>query len=555
MKKIISLSNVLIKEFFENLDIFNKEKGKFNKKSMFFWLIAISFLGITYISYQIITFLVDCGQPEIFLNLYFLVLVVLLLFQTILVCANIFFFSKDIEKVLPMPLTPVELLLAKFNTLLCMLYISEGILGLVPLTLYGLLSHAYFVFFIWEIIILAIFPILLAVTVSILMLFIMRFARFIRNKDVFQIVITVILIILVCVLESKALQGIFRIENDEQAIEQFSSLGQKAEEVGKYFLIVNPSISILSNPADVKSMLSFIQLLIYNVIGVSIFILIGKMTYLKDILINLVSYSKKKRKLITIKESTKYHNKAISYIAKELKVLLREPIFFMQCIFPVMIILITGIMIIVVLLPIIMQAMQDESISNAMHNLSFNAEVACDILIVLQVLFSISNISLTAISREGKNAIFIKHIPIALYKQFLYKNVPQIILNLLVSVVVLGMILYLVPSINILYLFMIFIIATLINFINSYLMLIVDLRRPNLDWDTEYSVVKKSDNKLFQYALMIVNVIFLMYIASVLEDINILIALIIEIIIFAIIFIIIDRCIKKWQNKLFNKII
>lgn len=555
MKKIISLSNVFIKEFFENLHIFNKEKGKFNKKSMFFWLIAIIFLGITYISYQIITFLVDCGQPEIFLNLYFFVLVVLLLFQTILVCANIFFFSKDMEKVLPMPLKPVELLLAKFNTLLCMLYISEGILGLVPLTLYGLLSHAYFVFFIWEIFILAIFPILLATTVSILMLFIMRFARFIRNKDVFQIVITVILIILVCVLESKALQGIFRIENDEQAIEQFSSLGQKVEEVGKYFLIVNPSISILSNPVDVKSMLSFIQLLIYNVMGVSIFILIGKMTYLKDILMNLVSYSKKKRKLITIKESTKYHNKAISYIAKELKMLLREPIFFMQCIFPVMIILITGIMIIVVLLPIIMQAMQDESISNAMQNLSFNAEVVCDILIVLQVLFSISNISLTAISREGKNAIFIKHIPIALYKQFLYKNVPQIILNLLISVVVLGMILYLVPSINILYLFMIFIMATLINFINSYLMLIVDLRRPNLDWDTEYSVVKKSDNKLFQYALMIVNVIFLMYIASVLEDTNILIALIIEIIIFAIIFIIIDRCIKKWQNKLFNKII
>ena len=555
MKKIISLTNVFIKEFYQNLAIFDKEKKKFNKKSMFFWLIAIIFLGITYISYQIITFLVDCGQPEIFLNLYFFVLVVLLLFQTILVCANIFFFSKDIEKVLPMPLKPVELLLAKFNTLLCMLYISEGIFGLVPLTLYGLLTHAYFVFFIWEIIILVIFPIFLATTVSILLLLIMRFARFIRNKDVFQIVITVILITLVCILEAKALQGIFRIENEEQAIEQFSSLGQKAEEVGKYFLIVNPSVFILSNPANIRSVLSFIQLLIYNVIGVGIFILIGKATYLKDILRNLISYSKKKKKLIIIGESTRYRKKGTSYMAKELKMLLREPIFLMQCIFPVAIILITGIIIIVVLLPIIMQVMQDETISNALKNLTFNAEAVCDILIILQVLFSISNISLTAISREGKNATFMKYIPVKLYKQFVYKNIPQVMLNLLVSVVVLGMIWYLIPSINILYLFMIFIIATLINFINSYLMLIVDLRRPNLDWNTEYSVVKKSDNKLFQYALMIVNVIFLMYIASVLEGVNILIALIAETIIFAIIFIIMDRCIKKWQNKLFNKII
>ncbi len=555
MKKIISLTNVFIKEFYQNLAIFDKEKKKFNKKSMFFWLITIVFLGITYISYQIITFLVDCEQPEIFLNLYFFILVVLLLFQTILVCANIFFFSKDIEKVLPMPLKPVELLLAKLNTLLCMLYVSEGIFGLVPLTLYGLLSHSYFAFFIWEIIILAIFPILLATTVSTLMLLIMRFARFIRNKDVFQIIITVMLITLVCILEAKALQGIFRIENEEQAIEQFSSLGQKAEEVGKYFLIVNPSIFILSNPANIKAVLSFTQLLIYNMIGVGIFILIGKATYLKDILRNLISYSKKKKKLITIGESTKYRKKGTSYMVKELKMLLREPIFLMQCIFPVVIILITGIIIIIVLLPIIMQVMQDETISNALQKLTFNTEAVCDILIVLQVLFSISNISLTAISREGKNATFMKYIPITLYKQFLYKNVPQVMLNLLVSVVVLGMIWYLIPSINILYLFMIFIIATLINFINSYLMLVVDLRRPNLDWDTEYSVVKKSDNKLFQYALMIVNVIFLMYIANIFEDINILVALIGEIIIFAIIFIIIDRCIKKWQNKLFHKII
>ena len=555
MKKIISLTKVLIKEFFENLAIFDKEKKKLNKKSMFFWLIAIVFLGITYISYQIIKFLVDCGQPEIFLNLYFFVLVVLLLFQTILVCANIFFFSKDIEKVLHMPIKPVELLLAKLNTLLCMLYISEGIFALVPLTLYGLLTHSYFVFFIWEIIVLALFPILLATVVSTLMLLIMKFARFIKNKDIFQLIITVILVILVCVLETKALQGLFSIETNEQAIEQFSSFSQKAEQVGKYFLIINPSVSILCNPVNIKSIISMIQLLIYNVIGGGIFILIGKITYLKELLRNLVSYHNKKKKLIKVEKETKYHSKKRSYIVKELKMLLREPIFFMQCIFPVVIILITSIIVIVALLPMIMRVMQDESISKAIQNLSFDAEAVCDILIVLQVLFSISNISLTAISREGKNATFMKYIPVELYKQFIYKNVPQIILNLLVSLVVLGMIWYLIPSINILYLFIILIIATLISLINSYLMLVVDLRRPNLDWDTEYSVVKKSDNKLFQYALMIVNIIFLMYIAKVLESINILVALIVESIIFMIIFIVIDRCVKKWQNKLFNKIV
>lgn len=555
MKKIISLTKVFIKEFYQNIPIFDKEQKKLNKKSIFFWLIAIVFLGITYVSYQIATFLIDIGQEQIFLNLYFFILAILILFQTVLVCANIFFFSKDIEKILHMPLKPVELLIAKFNTLLCMLYFSEAIFGFVPLTLYGLLTGAYFTFYLWEIIILALFPILLAVVISTIMMLIMRFAKFIRNKDVFQIMITIIMITLICILEAKMISGVFKIQNDEQAIQEFTNLNQKVEQAGEYFLIINPSIAILLNPSSMVAVISVIKLICYNVIGMTIFISIGKITYLKDILRNMVNSTNKKRKNIDIKKDTKTQSIRKSYIKKELRMMIRQPIFLMQCVFPVFIILVTGILLVFILLPIITEALQDESLQNAIQNLSFNAEVVCDILILLQVLFSISNISLTAISREGKNAIFIKYVPIELYKQFVYKNVPQIILNFIVSIVVLGIIGYLIPSINIGYLIMIFIISMLINIINSYLMLIVDLRRPNLNWDTEYSVVKKSDNKLFQYAFMIINVLFLMYIANVCEELNILITLIVEVTIFAILFIILDRGIKKWQEKLFNKII
>lgn len=555
MKKIISLSKVFIKEFYQNLPIFDKQEKKFNKKSMFFWLIAIAFFGITYVSYEIIVFLKDVGQEKIFLNMYFFILALFLLFQTILVCANIFFFSKDIEKVLHMPIKPVELLLAKFNTLLCMLYISEGILGIIPLTLYGLLTNAHFIFYFWEIIILAIFPILLALSISICMLLLMRFAKFIRNKDTFQLIITIIMIMLLCIVQTKALNGMFSIQNEKQALEEFRYLSQRIEQIGKYFLIINPCVEILSNLTNITTILSFMKLIIYNVIGGIIFMTIGKLTYLKDILKNMINYSNKKRKIIDIKKDTQSNSIEKAYIKKEFKMLIREPIFLMQCIFPVIIILITIIMLIFILLPIIIEVLKDETIRSEIQNLSFNQEAVSMILILLQVLFSISNISLTAISREGKNAIFIKYIPIELYKQFIYKNSPQIILNFLVSIVVLGLIWYLIPSINILYLVMVLIIATFINFINSYLMLIVDLRRPNLDWDTAYSVVKKSDNKFFQYAFMIINVLFLMYISNIFQGQNIVITLIIEMIIFAIIFGIVDRGVKKWQDKLFSKII
>lgn len=554
MKKINSLSKMFIKEFYQNIPFFDKQKRKFNKKSVFFWSVAILFISITFLSYKLISLLVNSGQPEIFLNLSFWILEIFLSMQAILTGINLFFFSKDIEKVLHMPLKPIELLLARFNTLLAMLYIAESMLGIIPITLYGLLTNSPIIFYIWEIVVLLIFPIFLAFTISIIMLVIMRFAKFIKNKDRFQLIVTVILLIGLSFIEYNILQGIFGIKNNEQALEQFTTFSKQAEQINKYFLVINPSINILSEPLGEKTIISLLKIISYSIISGIIFVMIGKVTYLKDILRNIVNNTKGKTKKIDIKKSTKSRHKGKSYIIKELKMLIREPAFFIQCIFPVIMILVSSIIIIAVAIPKIIPILQQEEIKQILSNLKFNSEVVCDILIVLQVLFSISSISLTAISREGKQVAFIKYIPIELYKQFIYKAIPQIMLNSIVSMVVLGIVWYLLPTINILYLIILFIISNLISFVNSYLMLIVDLRRPNLDWDTAYAVTKRNDNKLFQYVFMILNVLFLLYIAKVFKEVDVQIVLISEALIFATIFIVIDRCIKKWQKKLFNKI-
>lgn len=557
MKKIISLTKVFIKEYYQSLPIFDTVNKKFNKKSIFFWLITIILFGVAYASYQIINFLVNIGQAEIFLNLFFPILLGILSFQSILACANIFFFSKDIEYVLYMPIKAEKILIAKLNTMLCMLYVTEAILAIIPLALYGMLTSASFLYYFWGCLITAIFPILIAIIIGILTLFFMRFGKFIRNKEVFQIIITILLICVIFVVEYIAAKELFSIQNDNQEIKHVININEKMQEINKYFLIVNPTIKILTNTMNVQSLLNFLQIIFYNIIGISIFTLIGKIIYLKDILKNMTSTEIFKRKNKKLNLNKKVNSKSIakSYIFKETKLLIRQPVFFMQCVFPVIALLITAVIFAVGFYPVILKAMQDEQIKSSIENLTFNTEIICDILIVLQVLFSISNISLTAISREGKNAYFIKSIPIKLYKQFIYKNIPQFVLNLLITIVVLILICYVIPTINIIYIMFILFIATIINLINCYLMLIVDLRRPNLNWDSEYAVVKRSDNKIFQYALMIVNVLTLLYIGSILKNIDLMIGLTIELSFFTIIFIIIDRCVKKWERKLFEKII
>lgn len=556
MKKIISLITVFIKEYYQNLPIFDTVKRKFNKKSIFFWLVAIIFFGVSYLSYDIINFLKEIGQKEIFLSAYFPILALLLAFQTILSCANVFFFSKDIEKVLHMPIKPVELLISKFATLLSMLYGTEAVFTVSPLVIYGIMTSSNFVYYLWALLIIAIFPILIAVVISIIIFIIMRFARFIRNKELFQVVISVFLIIAIFIVEFIITNNIFEVDNNKQVTENLVTFNDKIQDMNQLFLIVNPTIDILTNTISIDSLISVIKIIVYNIIGILVFILIGKSTYLKDIIKNIISTDKKnKRRLLKIKKISQSKNISKSYVTKEIKLLVRQPVFFMQCIFPVILLLISGIILVVSVLPAILKAIQDEQVMEALKNFSINTEIVCDILIVLQVLFSISNISLTAISRDGNNATFIKYIPIDLYSQFIYKNIPQFILNLLISIVVLGLFWYIIPHINLGYLLLIFAISIIINMINCYLMLIVDLRRPNIDWSTEEAVVKKSDNKIFQYTLLIANVLFLLYIANIFKGIDIIIAMLIEVFIYIVIFVILDRCVNRWKVKLFNKII
>ena len=77
----------------------------------------------------------------------------------------------------------------------------------------------------------------------------------------------------------------------------------------------------------------------------------------------------------------------------------------------------------------------------------------CLTLQFLQILFTMSNISITAISREGKNAIYMKYLPVNFYKQFIYKNILQIFVNNILIIIILILAKFIFPEFNLIYLF------------------------------------------------------------------------------------------------------
>ena len=282
IKNILNLTKIFLKDIFQNTHIVNKETKKVNRKSIFVWLIAIVMITISYLSYEIIKILVASNQPTIFLNSLFLILNIIMIFQVILSSFNVYFFSKDIELVLPLPIKPEELLTAKFNTLLINLYFTEFIFAIFPLLIYGMETDAGLFYYFYLFVILLIFPILTNLIISIIMMFLIKLSKFVKNKDIFQVILTLFFIFILFFIEFKIGNNIMNKTTNNMNIENevitqvFSNFNEKLENISKGFLIINPTVKILSNSNKIISIFYLVKIIFINFLFFILFIFIGK---------------------------------------------------------------------------------------------------------------------------------------------------------------------------------------------------------------------------------------------------------------------------------------
>lgn len=561
IKNILNLTKVFSKNSFQSFNVIDEKTKKINKKSILVWLMIIVIIAISFLSLEIIQALDKINRPEIFLNFLFIILSLIMSFQVILASTNVYFFSKDMELILPFPIKSDELLISRFNIILINLYFSELIFAFFPLIIYGILTNVGFLFYFYIFFILLIFPILINLIISMIMILLMKLFKFIKNKNSFQIVITLILIFILFLFEFKIgsniinkIDGDFNIENVE-TLQALGNFNEKIININKYFLEINPTIEILKNYNKINSIFYMLQIIFIDLFFIIIFIFIGNKFYLKNLLKSNIIYIKKVNKNILEKKinKSKKINKKYSYIAKEIKILIKNPIFFIQCVFPILILIISLVIIIGISIPSL-KAVLTSDLFNEKLDFSLDLNVICLILSVIQAIFTISNISLTAISREGKDAIYMKFIPLDFYEQFKYKTIPQIILNMILIFVIFVLMKLLFSSFDFIYLIILFILANLLNIINSELMVLVDLFKPNLNWDSDYDAIKIKRNKFFQYALTIIIILLLIYFNKLFIDLELLKSCFLMIFVLIIVNLIIRKIIKVNINKFFTKI-
>lgn len=561
IKNILLLTKISIRNYWENFNLFDGKNKKINKKSIYVWLLLIVIVAITYLSNEILKTLDKYDQLEIFPNILFSLVMIIMLIQTIIASMNILYFSKDLEILLSMPIKTEELLLSRTNTIINILYGMEILLMVIPLILYGIYIMVpiyYYMYLLFVLILLPIFPTLL---VSIVTLICLNFIKFIKNKNKFQIITTLLLIAWIVLIEIVFIKGIIS-DQDNQELMKFN-LNNIAEKINSSFIIIKPLISMLNNQQVFFNLLKVILVYIFMF---AVLIYIGKKVYIKDILKTTV-YSKSghrenaKYRKSRHRENAKFdlkckiQNPLKAYTKNEFKALFRHAIFFMQTIYPI---LLTMCMLIFLVIYFKISVIpENPEMFESLNGMHLTIEGVCIILGIIQILSSFINISITSISRQGKNAIFMKYIPINLYKQFLLKNVPQILVSSMISIIIVVLAKILFPLITVLQLILLIVIGIIMSCINSFLMLVVDLKRPILDWKTEMDVFKQNGNKIFQYVWTIAVILLLMYIRKLCEDFNIYIGVSAIGIVFLMIWIIINIIVKKQikEHKLFKNII
>ena len=338
LKNIINLSKIFIIQN-NNFNLINKEKNKINIRSPLLWAIIILFIGLSYISYEVINYLIKIGKPEIFLNGYFLFNAILIIMQTIILATNIFYYSKNMENILYMPFKPREILLAKFNTLVSIIYGTELIFALLPFIIYGIYTNMGILYFINLIISLIIFPIFILLIISSFMMILMKIIKLFKNKDLMQLIISFIAILILFIFINFGIKYIINDIGNTDTIEQtrnmLNLINEKIININNYFIVINPITNLLIEKNIFKIIFYLIKLILINLIGLIIFIFFGNKIYLKQLLKNNYYEKNNKNKKINLKNKLKKNNKNIAYIKKEIKNIFKNPAFFLQQIYPI----------------------------------------------------------------------------------------------------------------------------------------------------------------------------------------------------------------------------
>jgi len=436
MNRLKVITKYFIKNALEEMFVSNKIKPVFMVILMILLgsLISLPFtimVGEGYESFHAV------GQEGLLLAIILSIGSTVTFFFGIYTIMNVFYFSDDIEVILPLPFKSSEIVFGKFAAVLINMYIYTAMLVL-PFIAYGVTSSSGFMYYLYAIIVLIITPILPMILASLICMALMRFTSLSKHKDAFKMFTGCISLVLVVAFNSfNSNSG--RSMSSQQVLQKFAEGNNNMMDTMTGIFITNrfSAYGLLYNN-EIKGLLYILLALVLSIIIFIIYYNIGGKLYLKGVIGLSEAYSERENilengkadKLITISSPIK------ALVKKDIRIIFRTPQFFINCV--AMIFYMPAILGVAMLSGDKLSKIRTLLISGT----DWDALVIAVAFIAGTVCVMTGGAGGTALSREGKDFIVSKYIPVGYKTQLYSKIISSLCINEIGAIIVtLGLIL------------------------------------------------------------------------------------------------------------------
>lgn len=486
MRKYLSLTRVLLKN---SMGMMSDGKSKKALNVFIYGVLAVCMIPLGFTLYMMFNTAMAQLQPlqqeGAVLALGFHISSLVTFLFSIFLIPSIFYFSKDSETLLALPLPSQTILSAKFSV--CLVYeYAFTLIVCVPLYIayannaaigipYILLALAIFIT-------LPIYPLVLS---SIITMLLMRFVPFFKNRDRFNMIAGILSIILAFGFSFAMNSG--TIAEDPNAL--ISMLTQGNNSMISLFSKIFPAIPFAAEALISSDALQLVYYILITCAALAVLVILGKWLYFKGAI--GFSETKSSRKELSAKDFARVsrHSKVRTYLIKELRLLIRTPVYAINCIgmcvlMPIMLLVIF----ITADADVLLQQLPDITpYLDGMLPYAVLAGMASGFLFS-----NLNMISSTAISREGTNISFMKYIPMSLKQQLQAKVLSGILMSVISMLLTMVCVYFLLPIFPLTWYFAAAAASLITIVLGNYASLALDILHPKLVWEQEAAAVKQN---------------------------------------------------------------
>ncbi|AKR10209.1 putative ABC transporter permease subunit [Bacillus thuringiensis] len=493
MSKIWTLTKVLLKLNYADFITDKKKRGAY--LFSFAAILFVGFLIFGSMTHGMYEGLKQLGQePGMIIAMGLAIASIWVFLISITNILTVFYYSNDIEMLLPLPLKPAQIISAKFLTVLITQYVMSSFILLPIFITYGLKSGAFITYYIYMIFIYLLFPIVPLILASLLMTIIMRYTNIAKNKDrgnIFIGIVSILFIVGINVFMQWRNKSAFSGDGAaEYLVNNQSSL---IVQMTNYFPTTYFGAVALVESANWKGPLYVIIFAVISFVFFVLFYYVAERTYLKGVI--GLSTSTAKKQVISaegLQKSTVQSSHLKAYVKKEFKTLFRTPQFFLNCIVQ------TFVMPIMLFFILFVQDGNLKFITEYINNPETTGFAIGVGLCASLFLMGSNVIATTSFSRDGSSWFVNRYLPVKASDIFFAKAITAWLINVII-LAVFGITMAVVAGISPVFMLLWFLLSAngllLINLIGTRW----DAQTADIHWDTEQKLFKSRYTTLWNF--------------------------------------------------------